>query len=148
MRCSEFEILISGFLDGELDNEQSLILDNHLLECESCRIELERARSLKEALDRMAVRTPEDEFWDGYWAGIYNRMERQVGWLFCAIGAILLVSFGLIVLFREVLFSEGASIWVSLGGTVSIIGVAILLISVARERLRINRHERYKDVRR
>ncbi|MCD4655184.1 zf-HC2 domain-containing protein [bacterium] len=148
MKCSEYEVMIAGYIDNELDRERTLLLEKHLKECRSCCIELERAKMMKSTLDMMAIRTPEDDYWDGYWAGIYNRLERQVAWIFCAMGVLILVSGGLMVMFRDVLFAEDVSLWVSIGGTVSIFGSAALLISVIRERTRVNRHERYKDVRR
>lgn len=148
MRCTEYEVMISGYLDGELDEEHLEELKKHLAECPACRKELERARMLKQSLDMLAIRTPEDEFWDGYWAGIYNRLERNTGWIFLSIGMLMLVAGGLTLLLRELLFSAETPLWVAIGGVFVIIGLTVLFVSLFRERTRINRHERYKDVRR
>ena len=147
-KCSELEFLITGFVDNELTSEEQNLLQNHLDSCLDCRKELERAKNMKTTLDLMAIRTPEDDFWDGYWAGIYNRLERQSAWILCTIGIIFLSAGGVLTLFRDILFAEETPLWVTLGGTVSVGGVVVMIFSLIRERSRINRHERYKDVRR
>ncbi|MBN1880102.1 zf-HC2 domain-containing protein [bacterium] len=148
MVCSDYEVLITGFVDGELDGEQSQRLMSHLKDCATCRKELERVKIIKKALDMVAIRTPEDEFWDGYWAGIYNRLERNTGWIFLILGAVVLCSGGSLLFLRNVLFADDTPVWVAVGGVFAIIGIIMLLVSLIRERVRINRHERYKDVRR
>lgn len=147
-KCSEFEILITGFVDNELDSDEQVRLQEHLQSCQSCRQELERAKMLKTTLDMMAIRTPEDDFWDGYWAGIYNRLERQSAWILFTVGVIVMATGGVVTLFRELLFAEDTPLWVTLGGTVTVAGVVVMICSLIRERCRVNRHERYKDVRR
>ncbi|MBN1297904.1 zf-HC2 domain-containing protein [bacterium] len=146
--CDEFQILISGYIDHELDPVQTATVKAHLVECAACRKELERLRMLQDALAMMAIRTPEDDFWDGYWAGMYNRLERRVGWVILVLGFSTLVVGGTILLFREILFSHDLPLWVRFGGMGLIAGAAILLLSLIRERMRVNRLERYKDVRR
>ncbi|HPQ39196.1 MAG TPA: zf-HC2 domain-containing protein [bacterium] len=146
--CSDFQILITGYVDHELTDDQVAELKEHLAGCQECRKELERARIMKNALDMMSIKTPEDDYWDGYWAGIYNRCERQSGWLFFAMGVTVLLIGGIITLFRHVLFGPDTPIWVSVGGTAAVAGTVILVVSLIRERIRVDRHERYKDVRR
>ena len=147
-RCPDYEVLITGYIDGELEDSQKLMLENHLKDCAECRKELERARVFKDTLDMMTIRTPEDDFWDGYWAGIYNRLERKSAWYLFVAGLIILISGGVIGLFREVLFADETPMWVTGGGTISILGTVALIVSLIRERVRVNKHERYKDVRR
>lgn len=146
--CSRFEILISGYLDGELNEEQISMLKEHLVICAECRRELERGRMTKKVLDMAAIHTPEDDFWDGYWAGIYNRLERNMGWVFFIAGGIILLCGGLINFFQTVILAEDTPWWISTGGMCAIVGITVLIVSLIRERIRVNRHERYKDVRR
>lgn len=147
-RCTDYQILITGYVDNELTDDQVKELKAHLDGCPECRKELERARIMKNALDIMSIQTPEDEYWDGYWAGIYNRLERQSGWLFFVMGMTVLLIGGVIVLFRDVLFGAETPLWAGIGGTVTIVGSVVLIVSLIRERVRVDRHERYKDVRR
>ena len=48
MSCEELKPMITGYLDGELSQQQRERLKNHLLSCESCRRELAELTELKE----------------------------------------------------------------------------------------------------
>ncbi len=146
--CSAFEVLITGYLDGELDSVQEAALMEHVKTCAGCCKELERGKMIHKALETAAIRTPEDDFWDGYWSGIYNRLERNTGWIFLIIGAVVLTSGILTELFRTLFLTEETPLWVSGGCVFGIVGLSVLIFSLIRERIRVNRHERYKDIRR
>jgi predicted anti-sigma-YlaC factor YlaD len=146
--CSQFEILISGYLDGELNTAQETALLEHLKTCAECRRELERGKMVNKALETAAIRTPEDDFWDGYWSGIYNRLERNTAWIFLVIGSVILASGFFVQLFHTLFLSDETPIWMAGGSVFGIIGLTILVVSLIRERVRVNRHERYKDIRR
>ena len=103
---------------------------------------------LKEITDSMAIVTIEDKFWDGYWGGIYNRLERGVGWFISLIGSLVLILGGAVVFWNQFLMDSDTPLWVRAGIVISIAGLLILFCSAARERLRAYKHERYKDVRR
>jgi predicted anti-sigma-YlaC factor YlaD len=148
MTCSEYQILISGMLDGELTDEQMADLKTHLNACPDCRKVVERGRIVTAALELASIRTPEDDFWDGYWAGIYNRLERNVGWIVFTVGALVLFCGSIFLLIKALLFDENTPLWVSIGGILTGIGTIVLVVSLIRERFRLDRHERYKDVRR
>ncbi len=50
--CPERELALHAYLDGELDEDAAVEMDLHLLECASCRAELERLDALSAALRR------------------------------------------------------------------------------------------------
>jgi anti-sigma factor RsiW len=51
--CADKELLLHGFLDGELDAANTLIFEGHLRECAACAAEFERLQAL-----RSKLRTP------------------------------------------------------------------------------------------
>ncbi len=148
MVCSEYDVLISGYVDEELSEEESRRLREHLKICGECRKELERARTIKKSLDMAAIRTPEDDFWDGYWAGIYNRLERNTGWIFLIIGMLIMACGGVSMIMRDFLFASETPLWAAVGCIFLTFGLMVMTVSLIRERIRVNKHERYKDVRR
>nr|WP_067298055.1 zf-HC2 domain-containing protein [Marinobacterium profundum] len=46
---------LSGYADGELDAQQTLIFEAHLAGCDACRTEIERQQSLSRRLQQVAV---------------------------------------------------------------------------------------------
>jgi anti-sigma factor RsiW len=60
-RCSHWELMLHGFIDGELDAAHSLELEQHLATCSHCAGQLERFQALKQVVSQKGVRwrTPE-----------------------------------------------------------------------------------------
>lgn len=103
---------------------------------------------IKEVTDAMQYKELPDSFWDGYWNGIYNRLERGIGWVLLTIGLALLSLFGLYVIFKDFFLNGSISILVRVGVFVGAAGALVLLWSVLREVLFARGHERYKEVER
>jgi anti-sigma factor RsiW len=55
-RCSHWELMLNGFMDGELDAAHSLELEQHLATCPHCARQLERFRALKQVVSQKGVR--------------------------------------------------------------------------------------------
>ena len=94
MACAEFKDLLMGYLDNELTNGQREQLQRHLAECKDCWGEMEEFKKLKTITDDMELAEPEDKLWEDYWGGIYNRIERGIGWILFSIAAIVLLIYG------------------------------------------------------
>jgi anti-sigma factor RsiW len=59
--CSRWELMLHGFVDGELDAAHSFELEQHLATCPDCADQLERLQALKQVVSQKGVRwrTPE-----------------------------------------------------------------------------------------
>jgi anti-sigma factor RsiW len=55
-QCSEWELMLHGFIDGELDAAHSLQLEQHLATCPHCAAQLERFRALNQVVSQKGVR--------------------------------------------------------------------------------------------
>jgi hypothetical protein len=131
-------------LDGELAAEEKAEYESHVQGCEHCNAELRSLGRIVEFTNEMRLRTPDDEFWDGYWESIYRRSERSIGFLLLITGVIGMLIYAI---FRAVtsprfLSYEGISI------TVILLGLVVIFASVARERFHESRNDPYKGVRR
>ncbi len=143
MRCEEFQSLITGYLDGELSDEQRTALEIHLADCQGCQRELAEERELKAGLERVAFREPADDELERFWQSVYNRTERGLGWILFTVGAIALLSFGVIMLIGE-LFVDSEVSWIVKIGVVAVIAGAVLLfVSILRERLAVRKTDKY-----
>ncbi len=136
------------YVAGELSPSEQTEMDLHLKNCESCRRELEEFRKMEGMLEQLRLPDPPDELWNGYWSGIYNRMERKIGWILFSIGAIVLLFFGFFRLVEEMLNDPTLPPLIKWGTLCIGGGLAILLVSVLREQLFFRKNERYREVQR
>ena len=144
-----FKALLMGYIDGELGSGEQKELEEHLAKCQDCSRELEEFRRLKDMTDKMRFREPQDEVWERYWRGIYNRLERGIGWILCSIGAILLLAFGAFKLVESLLSDPTVALVVKIGVSALFLGLAILVVSLVRERIFGLKSDRYsREVRR
>ena len=54
--CAEWDLMLHGFIDGELDAAHSLQLERHLATCPHCDTQLRRLEALKQAVTQNGVR--------------------------------------------------------------------------------------------
>jgi hypothetical protein len=137
-----------GYLDNELSNEQRRQFEEHLTGCAECTKELKEFRKLKAITDEVTLVEPEDRIWQDYWSGVYNRIERSAGWIVFSIAAILLTIYGGFKLIEEMIKDPNIETMLKVGLLALIAGLAILFVSVLRERFYFWKRDRYKDVRR
>ncbi len=109
--------------------------------------ELEIYNKIVEILNMTKYETPEDKIWNNYWSKIYNRLERQIGWILTSISGIILLFYFLVLIFKNILTSNIA-VWLKMVIILFLLGISILLVSIIRERLYIMKKERYKDIKR
>ncbi|MCD6451494.1 MAG: zf-HC2 domain-containing protein [Acidobacteria bacterium] len=142
MNCDQFEVLISGYLDGELSKEDEERLLRHLEVCPKCRNSLEELKRLKEVASKMKLTEPPKEIWDSYWERISNRITRGIGWILFIIGAALIAGYGIYQFATE----PATSAFVKLCTFAIIVGFALLLVSVLWERIKEAKTDKYKGV--
>jgi hypothetical protein len=141
--------MISAYVDGELTPEQRERLESHLSACDACKRELAEVRALKKELDMIKFTEPTDEQLERYWSGVYNRLERGAGWVLFSIGAIVLLCYGGFKLVEQVVRDPAIAWWVKGGVLALVFGLAILFVSLLRERLAVRKVDKYsKEVER
>jgi len=148
MTCHDYKDLMMGYLDNELSDQQRRQFEEHLAGCPECAGELEQFKRLKAITDEVTLVEPEDRIWQEYWDGIYNRIERGIGWIVFSVAAILLIIYGGFRAIEEIIKDPKIELIFKVGMLALIVGLAILFVSVLRERIYFWRRDRYKDVRR
>ncbi len=144
MNREEAEGLMMAAIDGELDAAGRNTLDAYLLEDADARAEFEAMRELAERTGRLRLAEPPPEVWDRYMDQLRPQLERTVGF------GLLYVGIGGLVLAFALLFLRTPAIppGVKLLGGAAVAGLAMLLLSVWREKRHVGRRERYGRVRR
>lgn len=148
MTCQDYKDLMMAYLDNQLDAEQRRAFEQHLASCAACSRELEEFKKLKQLTDNVTLVEPEDRIWQQYWGSIYNRVERNVGWILFSVAAILLTIWGGFELIEGIIKDETVGVLLKIALLALIGGLAILFVSVLRERVYFWSKDRYKDVRR
>jgi predicted anti-sigma-YlaC factor YlaD len=148
MTCQHHKDLMMAYLDNELNEEQRRAFEEHLASCEQCAKDLEEFRKLKQMTDDVAFVEPEDRVWEQYWGSVYNRIERGTGWVLFSLAAIALLIYGGFRLIETIIEDPAVGLLMKVGLLALIGGLAILFVSVLRERIYFRGRDRYKDVRR
>lgn len=143
---NKFRELLAGYVDGELSDHDRAAFERELAANDELRAELEEFKKLKKVTDIMKYADLPDEVWDSYWASLYKKLERGIGWILFSLGAILLLSFGLYEGFKDLYTDPTAPLWLKIGLSGTGLGLVFLLVSYARERLFAHKRERYREV--
>jgi len=148
MTCQDHKDLMMAYLDEELNEAQRRTFEGHLASCPECTRDLAHFRRLKALTDSVAFVEPEDRVWQQYWSNVYNRVERGAGWILFSVAAITLLLYGGFELIEGIIENRTVGVLAKVGLLALLGGLAILFVSVARERLYFWGRDRYKDIRR
>lgn len=148
MTCQDYRDSMMAYLDNELRDDQLKAFEAHLASCPKCTQELEEFKTLKQITDGVELVEPEERLWRQYWGGVYNRIERGIGWVVFSVAGILLLIYGGFTAIENVIKDPGVSALLKVGLLALLVGLAILFVSVVRERIFFWSKDRYKDVRR
>jgi anti-sigma factor RsiW len=138
--------LLSAYVDGELDADQTARVERHLAEHPESRAEVARLRRLKEVTAAMVLKEPPPEEWEMFWNNVLNRVERSLGWFIFLLGAVVLAGYGVYRWMMSLFETPGLPWWVKGGIFAVCLGVLLLLVSLVRERIFVRRRTRYKNV--
>jgi hypothetical protein len=140
--------LIMASIDGELSGGERGELERLLDEHPALRVEWARFQRVKEVTEAMALRPAPEEVWSDYWASVYSRLERGIGWILFSLGAIVLLSYGAWTGVRELIADATMPWFMKVSLLALTVGTVVLLVSVVREKAFVGRRQRYKDVER
>lgn len=139
----QLNLQMMAFIDDELSDEDRRAFIERCFADPELAEELARYRRLAEIASSMQLREPEDYEYERFFARLSARLERRLGFALLAAGLVILLGAGLWALVCSTL-----PLGVKVGAAVSLCGLALLVSSVARMRLRLRRLDRYQGVRR
>ena len=143
MTCDAFHQMAGAYLDGELSDDDRRRFEDHLAACDACRREVADLKRLTEDLDMIRFKEPGDEELARYWSGVYNRLERGLGWILFSAGAILTLCYGAFKVIEELVRDPAVSVLLKVGVCALIAGLVVLFVSLLRERLVVCKVDRY-----
>jgi len=137
----EMRILLMGYLDGELDDEQRERVEQALASDPALAREYREMQQLQDLTAQLATDERTDAELEQFWGGVYNRLERRTAWLLMVAGVLMLVVVAAWFFFAD----PGTPMPIKIGVAVAGVGALILLWSVWRERCRALPHDRYAN---
>jgi len=139
-------MLIARALEDLLTREEERDLETLMASRPEVRREIESLRSLREVTMGLEFKKPPEEMWTRYWAGVYSRLERGIAWLLISIGGALLLALGTYRALEALLDDTTLPLALKLGVVALVLGGAILLVSVVREKWFLRRNDKYREV--
>ena len=135
------EALISGYLDGELTQQDEQMVRLHLEDCADCRSLEHDMQRLRKATMTTEFNVPEDAQWDESPRSGISGWFRRVGWLATIVWAVALTGWLVWLIVTETENWFEASLWFG-----AIAGAGLLFLSVLFDRIRDRRTDPYRKV--
>lgn len=140
--------LMMAALDGEIDEADRRELERGLACDGEIRAEWEALNEVKDITASLKFREPPREVWGDYWQSVFRRAERGFGWLLLASGAAVLGGYGLWRVVSFLATDGGLPWWLRAALAALLVGGAVLLASVVREKWFVARHDPYREIER
>ena len=142
MRCEDIEVSISGYLDGELTQQESQRIEIHLQNCPECSKTFENLEKAQQAAKQLLIEQPSKEEWSAMENQIFAKVTRGFGWSILIVWSVVTVVYAAFqyAIAPNEPFIEKILVFGFF------LGVALLFLSVLYERLREAKTDRYKGV--
>lgn len=133
---------LSGYVDGELTQQQRQRIDVHCDGCEECARDLRELQELRESIGNARLSNKDPDVWREMMNDATVQRTRGIGWLLLAGGVIACAGIGMFMF----LFNPSIGIVEKLIASAIYGGLALLFYSVLRQRLIERKTDKYKDV--
>jgi hypothetical protein len=134
--------LLSGYLDGEVTQQQRQRVEIHCDACTECKINLEELQVLQESIGKARLSELNQDVWRERMDNATVRTTRGIGWLLILGGVLAAMGIGVyeFVIDSSLGLVEKLVVGAIYGGFV------VLFFSVLRQRLIERKTDKYKDV--
>ena len=134
--------LLSGYIDGELTQQQRQRVEIHCGTCSDCESELNALRALRRDVSNSRLSEYGEDVWREKMDDTTVKATRSIGWLLF-LGAVLICGG---VGIYEFVFDSSMGTFEKLLVSAVYGGLALLFFSVLRQRLIERKADKYKDV--
>jgi len=134
--------LLSGYIDGELTQQERQRVEIHCGNCSDCDSDLADLRALREQVGKSRLSELGEDIWREQMDDTTVKMTRGIGWLMFIGGIFVIAGYGI----YEFVIDTSMALGVKLLFLAIYGGLAALFISVLRQRLIERKTDKYKDV--
>jgi len=133
---------LSGYIDGELTQQERQRVEVHCADCVQCARELEELRALRETIGAAKLSQFGEDTWRETMADSSVKAARGIGWLLLIGGVLACAGIAVLAFLTDPSIELRAKL---IAGAIYG-GLGILFISVLRQRLIERKTDKYKDV--
>jgi ferric-dicitrate binding protein FerR (iron transport regulator) len=134
--------LLSGYIDGELTQQQQQRVRIHCEACAECAHELEQLEKIRREVGKSRLSPISEDSWREHMKDPTVEMTRGLGWILFIAGVLGISG---IAVYEFVIDTSMATHIKVITGLVWV-GMGALLVSVLRQRLIERKSDKYKDV--
>lgn len=134
--------MLSGYIDGELTQQERQRVEVHCDSCEACNGNLRELRALREQVGQSRLSELGEDIWREQMDDTTVRATRGIGWLLFIGGLLIIAGYGI----YEFVIDTSMSLGVKLLFAAIYGGMGVLFFSVLRQRLIERKSDKYKDV--
>lgn len=133
---------LSGYVDGELTQQERQQVELHCSDCEKCSDELNQLQAVRVSIGKARLSDMDQDVWREMMGDTTVKASRTIGWLLLVGGILAAVGIGV----YEIIFESQAALHEKVIVGAIYAGLAGLFISVLRQRLIERKTDKYKDV--
>jgi len=134
--------ILSGYIDGELTQQQRQWVEVHCDGCDECNRNLRDLRALREQVGQSRLSELGEDIWREQMDDTTVRTSRGIGWLMFIGGLLVLAGY----VIYEFVIDTSMPLGVKLLFAAIYGGMGVLFFSVLRQRMIERKSDRYKDV--
>lgn len=142
MKCEDLDILLSGYIDNELTQQDRQRVEVHLADCTRCRKTIQELEEVRRRAGGLHIPEPTRKEIAQMESNVMERLFRNFGWSITIAWAIGSVAYGL----YEYASAPGEPFLHKVAVFSLILGIAMLFLSVLLQRVRETKTDRYKGI--
>ena len=140
--CNEVAEKLSGYIDGELTQQQAQQVSVHVEECLSCGQLHSELLSMQAKIKTIKTEGGEEAALEKIMQDPDAQQKQKWGWLLLITGTVMIMGFALI----EFILSSELSMFEKFASGFLWIGGLLLFLSVLRQRAIATKTDKYKDI--
>lgn len=134
--------LLSGYIDGELTQQQAQRVRVHCGSCPECADELEQLEALRREVGKTRLSPLSEDIWRENMQEPTVELTRGIGWILFILGVLGISGIAI----YEFVIDAGLPMYIKVLTSLVWLGMGALLVSVLRQRLIERKSDKYKDV--
>lgn len=140
--CHEFEEFLSGYLDGEMTQQNRQRVELHLDECPKCRKTFEEMSELQKSVGQLSFGEMSPQERSEIMNDVSIRTSRGLGWALYIAGIVIVLGYGA----YEFAVDDEIPALIKTGIAGILVGLVLLFVSVLRQRMIASKTDKYTDV--
>ena len=141
-QCDKIEEKLSGYLDGELTQQEAQRVSVHIDTCESCKQLHAELLGLQKDIKTIHSDGGEEAALEKIMQDLGARQSQQWGWMLFIVGAVMMMGYSIFIF----IISNELNSFEKFGFGFLGLGGLLLFVSVLRQRIIAAKTDKYKDI--